>query len=321
MAKFKFNPETLSFEKDREYMRIKVRLSILFSVLAIIGTAAITALFLRYYESPRMIVQRQKNEKLLAQYEIMSKNIDDMERVLVDMQQRDDNLYRVVFEASPIPSSIRMAGYGGVNRYEHLENLDDNELVKNTAQKLDILTKQAYVQSKSYEELASLARNKEQMLASIPAIMPVADKELKYTASGFGYRIDPVYKVRTFHAGMDFAAPTGTPIYATGDGVIERIQNLRGGYGNNILINHGFGYQTLYGHMDKMSVKEGEKVQRGQQIGTVGNTGKSTGPHCHYEVHKDGRVMNPQHYYFKDLTAEQFEQMVAISENIGQTLD
>ncbi|MFV0521062.1 MAG: M23 family metallopeptidase [Mangrovibacterium sp.] len=321
MAKFKFNPETLSFEKDRVHAKTKVR-STLFSVVPTVTLAVlISVIFLQIYESPRMINQRKKNEKLLAQYEIMSKNIDDMEHVLADMQQRDDNLYRVVFEADPIPSAIRMAGFGGADRYKELENLDASDLVRNTAQKLEILTKKAYVQSKSYEELAGLARNKEQMLASIPAIMPISNKELKYTASGYGYRIDPVYKVRKFHAGMDFAAPIGTPIYATGDGVIERVQYLNGGYGKNIKINHGYGYETIYGHMSKIIVKTGEKVVRGQVIGMVGSTGKSTGPHCHYEVHKDGRVMNPKHYYFKDLSADEYDKMVAISDNVGQSLD
>ncbi len=321
MAKFKFNPETLSFENDQHHIKARVRLTVLFLVFVIVGAILISFVFLRYYEAPSMVLQKKKNEKLLAQYEIMSKNIDDMERILIDIQQRDDNLYRVVFEAEPIPSSIRKAGFGGINRYESLENLDENELVSNAAERLEILTKQAYIQSKSYEELAYLAKDKERMLASIPAIMPVSDKKLKYMASGYGYRIDPVYKVRKFHAGMDFAAPVGTKIYATGDGVVERVQTLRGGYGKNVLISHGYGYETLYAHMDNVSVREGEKVVRGQSIGTVGNTGKSTGPHCHYEVHKDGNVMNPQHYYFKDLSSQEYDEMIAITDNIGQSLD
>lgn len=321
MAKFKFNPETLSFENDQHHIKARVRLTVLFLVFVIVGAILISFVFLRYYEAPSMVLQKKKNEKLLAQYEIMSKNIDDMERILIDIQQRDDNLYRVVFEAEPIPSSIRKAGFGGINRYESLENLDENELVSNAAERLEILTKQAYIQSKSYEELAYLAKDKERMLASIPAIMPVSDKKLKYMASGYGYRIDPVYKVRKFHAGMDFAAPVGTKIYATGDGVVERVQTLLGGYGKNVLISHGYGYETLYAHMNNVSVREGEKVVRGQSIGTVGNTGKSTGPHCHYEVHKDGKVMNPQHYYFKDLSSQEYDEMIAITDNIGQSLD
>ncbi|MFV0554216.1 MAG: M23 family metallopeptidase [Mangrovibacterium sp.] len=321
MADFKFNPETLSFEKEKGQVRARIRSSLVIFCLSAIFAVGLTILFLQYYESPRMVQQKNKNEKLIAQIEIMTRNMDDMEHVLTDMQQRDDNLYRVVFEADPIPSSIRKAGFGGVDKYQHLENLDDNDLVKHAARQLEMLTKKAYVQSKSYEELAMLARDKEQMLASIPAIVPVADKELKYMASGYGYRIDPVYKIRKFHAGMDFAAPIGTNIYATGDGVIDRVQKLKGGYGTNILIDHGYGYETMYAHMHSTSVKAGDKVVRGQIIGTVGSSGKSTGPHLHYEVRKDGRAMNPQHYYFKDLSAEAFDEMIAKSANAGQSLD
>ncbi|MFV0365347.1 MAG: M23 family metallopeptidase [Mangrovibacterium sp.] len=321
MAKFKFNRETLSFEQDKQDVKGKVRSSILMIFATLVIAIVISVVFLQYYESPRMIRQKAKNEKLMAQYEILTKNMDDIERVLGDIQQRDDNLYRVVFEADPIPASIRMAGFGGINRYEKLENLDESGLVKEATRKLEILTKKAYVQSKSYEELAKLARNKEEMLASIPAIMPVADKKLKYMASGYGYRIDPLYKVRKFHAGMDFAAPVGTPVYATGNGVVEDVQRLRGGYGNNIKINHGYSYETRYAHLHEIKVKEGETVVRGQLIGLVGSSGKSTGPHLHYEVRKDGVAMNPQHYYFKDLTPEEFDKMVAISDNAGQSLD
>ncbi|MFV0291303.1 MAG: M23 family metallopeptidase [Mangrovibacterium sp.] len=321
MVQVKFNPETLSFENHKGGLKTKVSSIVIVISLAIVLAILISIVFLQYYESPRMLVQQKKNEKLMAQYEIMSKNMDDMERVLSDIQLRDDNLYRVVFEADPIPASIRMAGFGGINRFEQLENLDENELVKISAQKLEILTKQAYVQSKSYEELATLARNKEEMLASIPAIMPVSDKKLKYLASGYGYRIDPVYKVSKFHQGMDFAAPIGTPIYATGNGVVDRVQILNGGYGKNIIIDHGYGYETMYAHMHTVKVTDGEKITRGQLIGTVGNSGKSTGPHLHYEVRKDGVAMNPQYYYFKDLSAEQYDQMIAVTANIGQTLD
>lgn len=320
-AKYKFNAETLSYVKVEHNFKAKLsRLSIFFAA-SLVMSVIITIVFLQFYETPKTKTLKRENQRLATQYELMFKNLEDVEKVLTDLQERDDNLYRVIFEADPIPSSIRKAGFGGINKYAQLESLDNSELVIKTARKLDIISKQAYVQSKSYDELVKLAMDKEKMLASIPAVMPVSNKDLKRTASGWGFRIDPVYKIRRFHYGMDFSAPIGTEIYAAGDGVVKKVETSRTGYGRWVVIDHGFGYETLYGHMSKFNVKAGDKVKRGSVIGYVGNAGKSTGPHLHYEVHKNGKPVNPQFYYFKDLSPEEYDRMVALSSNTGQSMD
>jgi murein DD-endopeptidase MepM/ murein hydrolase activator NlpD len=320
-AKYKFNPETLSYIKVEHNLKAKLSRLSLFFVVSLVMSIIITGVFLQFYETPKTKILKRENQRLATQYELMYKNLEDVEKVLTDLQERDDNLYRVIFEADPIPNAVRKAGFGGINKYAQLESLDNSELVIKTARKLDIISKQAYVQSKSYDELVKLAMDKEKMLASIPAVMPVSNKDLKRTASGWGFRIDPVYKIRRFHYGMDFSAPIGTEIYSTGDGVVRKVETSRSGYGRWVVIDHGFGYETLYGHMSKFNVKVGEKVKRGSVIGYVGNAGKSTGPHLHYEVHKNGKPVNPQFYYFKDLTPEEYDRMVALSSNTGQSMD
>ncbi|RKD87774.1 M23 family metallopeptidase [Mangrovibacterium diazotrophicum] len=320
-AKYKFNPETLSYVKVEHNFKARLsRLLILFSV-SLVMSVIMVAVFLQFYETPKTKTLKRENQRLATQYDLMFKNLEDVEKVLTDLQERDDNLYRVIFEADPIPNSIRKAGFGGINKYAQLESLDNSELVIKTARKLDIVSKQAYVQSKSYDELVKLAMNKEKMLASIPAVMPVSNKDLKRTASGWGFRIDPVYKIRRFHYGMDFSAPIGTEVYSTGDGVIKEVKTSRSGFGRWIVVDHGFGYETLYGHLNEFNVKVGDKVKRGSVIGYVGNAGKSTGPHLHYEVHKNGKPINPQFYYFKDLTPEEYDRMIALSANTGQSMD
>jgi murein DD-endopeptidase MepM/ murein hydrolase activator NlpD len=219
---------------------------------------------------------------------------------------------------------VRKAGFGGINKYSHLENLNNSALIIETARKIDVLAKEAYIQSKSYDEVLKMALNKEQMLASIPAIMPISNEDLKRTASGWGYRMHPIYKVRKFHYGMDFTAPVGTPVYATGDGKVLEVsgsKRSRVGFGLVVKIDHGYGYETVYAHLNAFNVRQGQEVKRGDVIGYVGNTGGSTAPHLHYEVHRNGSAVNPQYYYFKDLTPQEYERMIAISSNIGQTLD
>ncbi|WP_163717209.1 M23 family metallopeptidase [Mangrovibacterium lignilyticum] len=320
-AKYKFNPETLSYVKVEHNFKAKLsRLLILFSVSLMMGIIMLVV-FLQFYETPKTRSLERENKRLATQYELMFKNLQDVEKVLGDLQERDDNLYRVIFEADPIPNSVRKAGFGGINKYAQLETLDNSKLVIKTARKLDIISKQAYVQSKSYDELVTLAMDKEKMLASIPAIMPISNKDLKRTASGWGFRIDPIYKIRRFHHGMDFSAPIGTEVYSTGDGVVKEVKTSRSGFGRWIVVDHGFGYQTLYGHLNEFNVKVGQKVKRGSIIGFVGNAGKSTGPHLHYEVHKNDKAVNPQFYYFKDLTPEEYDRMIALSTNAGQSYD
>lgn len=241
--------------------------------------------------------------------------------VLADLQDRDDNIYRVIFEAEPIPSSVRDAGFGGSNRYKDLEGYSNSDLMKETTQRLDRITKQLYIQSKSYDEVVKMAKGKEKLLASIPAIMPINIKYLKHAAGGYGWRTHPIYKTQEFHAGMDFTAEQGTPIYATGDGVIERADATAQGYGNHVVINHGYGYQTLYGHMSKMATQPGKQVKRGDLIGYVGSTGLSSGPHVHYEVIKDGEKVNPINFYYNDLSPEQYQLLLELSSRSTQSYD
>ncbi len=320
-AKYKFNPETLSYTKVEHNFKAKLPRLLLLFTTSLMMSIILTVVFLHFYETPKARSLKRENQRLLTQYELMFKNLENVEKVLNDLQQRDDNLYRVIFEANPIPNSIRKAGFGGINKYAQLESLDNSELVIKTARKLDIISKQAYVQSKSYDEVVGLVMDKEKMLASIPAIMPISNKDLKRTASGWGFRIHPIYKIRRFHYGMDFTAPIGTEIYSTGDGVVKSVESSSSGFGRWVVIDHGFGYETLYGHLNEFNVKVGQTVKRGSVIGYVGNAGSSSGPHLHYEVHKNGKPVNPQYYYFKDLSPQEYDEMIAISSNMGQSYD
>lgn len=322
--KYKFNPNTLSYERVGISTREKTGKILTYLSSSLSLAIIMVVIFLNFYETPRSKALKRENKQLLTQYELMSRDLDKIETVLTELQQRDDNIYRVIFEADPIPSSVRKAGFGGSNKYSHLENLDNSELIIETTRKLDIIAKEAYIQSKSYEEVLDMALNKEEMLARIPAIMPVANENLKRTASGWGYRMHPIYKVRKMHYGMDFTAPVGTPIYSTGDGKVVEVagtKRSRSGFGLRVKIDHDFGYETMYAHLSGFNVKVGQQVKRGDVIGYVGNTGGSTAPHLHYEVHRNGSAVNPQYYYFKDLTPQEYERMIAISTNIGQTLD
>ena len=320
-AKFRFNPETLKYTKIEYDLKTRISKWIFSLAIGALFGLLFAFIFLQFYEAPKTKFLKRQNQQLLSQYELLDKNLGDIQKVLTNLQDRDDNLYRVIFDANPIPSTVRKAGFGGVNKYKQLEDMNDPELVIATSRKLDIISKEAYVQSKSYDEVLKLAMSKEKMMASIPAIMPVSNKDLKKVSAGWGWRIHPIYKIKTFHYGMDFSAPIGTPIYATGDGLVEKIEFSSYGYGNNITLNNGFGYETKYAHMSAFNVKRGEKVKRGSVIGYVGNTGTSTGPHIHYEVHKNGKAVDPKYYFFKDLSASEYEKMVAISDNIGQSYD
>jgi murein DD-endopeptidase MepM/ murein hydrolase activator NlpD len=318
-SKYRFNPESLSFDKVRvTYRAWFIKILTYFFAGAVIAFAYNT-MFAYFFDSPREKVLRRENEQLQLQYVMLDRRMKQINNVLTDLQQRDDNIYRAVFEAEPIPLSVREAGFGGVNRYEALEGYQNSDLIINTSQRLDILAKKAYVQSKSYDEIIKLAKSKDKLLVSIPAIQPVSNKDLTRTASGWGYRIHPVYKIKKFHFGMDFTAAVGTDVYATGDGVVG--VNDERGYGNCLIINHGYGYSTLYAHLHDFTVRPGQKVKRGDVIGHVGNTGLSTGPHLHYEVLKNGQKVNPVNYYFNDLTPAQYAAMLEKSAESGQTFD
>ena len=315
-----YNPKTRTY--DRIYPTVRQRaLSILRRLFVGMGLGAGSfIILLLIFGSPSEKELRIENTRLLAQYNVLSHRLDEAMGVMQDIQQRDDNLYRVVLQADPVSDAVRKAGYGGTNRYEQLRDMANADLVINTTQKLDMLNRQLYIQSKSFDEVVDLCKNHDEMLKCIPAIMPVSNKNLKKTASGYGVRIDPIYKTAKFHAGMDFSANIGTPVYATGDGTVVKA-GWETGYGNLIQVDHGFGYVTWYAHLSKYKVRPGQKVVRGEVIGEVGNTGKSTGPHLHYEVHVKGKVQNPVNYYFMDLSAEDYDKMIQIAANHGKVFD
>ena len=315
-----YNPKTRTY--DRIYPTVRQRaLSILRRLFVGMGLGAGSfIILLLIFGSPSEKELRIENARLLAQYNVLSHRLDEAMGVMQDIQQRDDYLYRVVLQADPVSDAVRKAGYGGTNRYEQLRDMANADLVINTTQKLDMLNRQLYIQSKSFDEVVDLCKNHDEMLKCIPAIQPVSNKDLKKTAAGYGVRIDPIYKTTKFHAGMDFSASPGTPVYATGDGVVVKA-GWETGYGNTIEVNHGFGYLTRYAHLSAYKVRPGQKVVRGEVIGAVGSTGKSTGPHLHYEVHVKGKVQNPVNYYFMDLSAEDYDKMIQIAANHGKVFD
>ena len=323
MAKIKYyyDTKTLSYKRIKLSKLEKTKKYLIFFSSSIFLALVIIVMFFQFFDSPKEKRLKDEIYNLTSQYHVIDNNMKQIEIVLDDIQERDDNIYRTIFEADPIPNSIRKQGFGGVNRYKKFEGYSNSKIIINTTRKIDQLTKQLYLQSKSFDKIINLAKNKSEMLASIPAIQPVSNKNLSRMASGYGYRIHPIYKTRKLHAGMDFSAKTGTEIYATGDGVISKVRRSKRGYGNHVKINHGFGYETLYAHMSKYIVKRGQKVKRGEVIGYVGNTGTSVAPHLHYEVHKDKRRINPVNFYYNDLNPEEYEKMIELSSQSNQSFD
>ena len=320
-VKFYYDSETLSYQRIQVDRKTKFKNSMFF-VVALVLVAFIGFVGFSYLiKSPSQIAQQRELENLQLHFELLSKRIDDGTEVLNEIQDRDNNIYRVYFEAEPISKEQRMAGFGGVNRYKSLDGFENSTMIKDVTKKIDILSKQLVVQSKSLDEIVGMAKNKKEMLASIPAIQPVANKELKRMASGYGYRIHPIYKTRKYHWGMDFSAPKGTPVYATGNGKVSKVKRSRRGYGNQVKITHGFGYQTFYAHLDRYTVRKHQKVKRGDLIGYVGSSGTSTAPHLHYEVLKGNRKVNPVYYYFNDLTPDEYNTMLEMSSLENQSLD
>ncbi|MCB9191159.1 MAG: peptidoglycan DD-metalloendopeptidase family protein [Flavobacteriales bacterium] len=320
-VKFQFDKRTLTYRKVE--LSTKQRL---LTVLGWLAGASVFAflviiLFTTFFDSPKEKRLKREIAQLEIQYKLLGNRMNRVDQVLAELQEKDDDIYRVIFEAEPIPNSVREAGFGGVNRYKDLERLDNADIVIGTTKRLDELTKKLVVQSRSFDEVITLAKNKEEMLASIPAIQPVSNEKLTRVASGFNWRIHPIYKVRHFHTGIDFTAPRGTEIYATGDGVIEDVVSKGRGYGNHVIVDHGFGYQTLYAHMSRFKVRKGEKVKRGDVIGYVGSTGTSTAPHLHYEVIKNGEKINPMNFFFNDLSPEEYEKVIELSSQSNQSFD
>lgn len=324
MAKQKryiFNQLTQDFEV-LDTSKSKTVLRVLLISLAVLGITFLFALLLfTFFKSPTEKAQARELEYLKLRYEIMSDRLDEMELLVTDMEQRDNNLYRVMFEADPIPSSVRRSGFSDADRYADLYGYMNSGLVVSTARKLDVIASQLYHQSVSYDTLFSLARNKSDMLAHIPAIFPLKETEVKYISSFFGYRPDPIYKISKFHSGMDFSASMGTEVYATGDGVVLDVEHNEWGYGNMVIIDHGYGYKTRYAHLKKAAVRKRQKVKRGQLIGYIGNTGKATGVHLHYEVLKNDNQIDPINFLYQDLTPDEYDQILELSTLPTQTMD
>ena len=320
-VKYYYDKKSLSYKEINLTLKQKIQNLLLYILSASIITSLSFFVFYSFFDSPKEKKLKSEINFLTSNYQKFESKLLDIETVLDDIQKRDDNIYREIFEANPIPTEIRKAGFGGVNKYKYLEGFSNTELLKELDNKFDVLKKQLYVQSKSFDQIIELTKDKNKMLSSIPAIQPLSNKDLSRMASGFGYRIDPIYKTRKFHAGMDFSAKTGTPIYATGDGKVFKVSKSKRGYGNHVVIDHGYGYKTLYAHMSKTAVKRNQTVSRGDVIGFVGNTGKSVAPHLHYEVHKDGKKINPVNFYYNDLNAEEYERMIEISSRSNQSFD
>ena len=322
-VKYYYDSENLAYRKIKTRKRKKFGVAVLFLVAsALFGLLSfIILLNTPYFETPKDRLQAREIENLKLNYAILNKKLDQANSVVDAIEERDNNVYRAYFNKKSIPDSIRNIGLPGVNRYKKLEGYNNSQLVMNTTKRIDVLNKELEIQSKSLDDILKLAEAKSDFLSAIPAIQPVRNENLKNLASGFGYRTDPFTKVKKMHEGMDFSAKTGTPVYATGDGIIERADNNASGYGNHIVIRHGFGYETLYAHLSKYNAKAGQKVNRGDIIGYVGSTGRSEAPHLHYEVHKNGKVVNPLNFYYGNISAVEYVAIAHLANQENQSLD
>lgn len=321
-VKYYYDPRTLSYRKIERTWKDRLKSTGAYLLSSFFLAVLLFLVADNIFDSPKERRMKRELANMELQFNVLNNRLHHIDNVVRDMENRDDEIYRVIFEAEPIADEVRMSGFGGANRYDYLDGFSYTDLLQSTAQKIDILTKRVVVQSRSFDEVIELAKNKEELLAAIPAIQPVSNTDLRRIASGFGYRIHPIYKVRKLHAGLDFSAPIGTPIYATGDGKITTAKTRNGsGYGRYVKIDHGFGYETLYGHMNRVSVRVGQEVKRGDIIGYVGNSGRSTAPHLHYEVIRNGSKINPINFFYNDLTPEQYEKLLELSSQSNQSFD
>ena len=319
--KYFYNTHTLRYEKLVTPLRVK-----LLRVFAFIATALVTSAIISYFAfqfvgSPAEKILRARNERLADKYTELDDQLKTMQQQMSELEKRDNDVYRSIFEAKPIPDSARAEALAKQQEIAKVEGMEGMQLINSIYNSIQNLTARISVQKRSYQELSSLMNNKEKLLSATPAIQPVSNKDLDRIASGFGYRIDPIYKTIKMHAGLDFTAPQGTPIYATAEGVVTTAGNTANGYGNHVVINHGYGYETLYGHMVRIKARRGERVKRGDLIGYVGSTGKSTGPHCHYEVHKNGQKLDPVYFFYNDLSPQQFDQILKRANAANQSFD
>ena len=322
-VKYYYDSENLAYKRVQTKKRKKFGYIVLFLVSSALFGFLIFLLLINtsYFETPKDKIQAREIEVLQLNYKVLNKKLDLMDEVLAAVENRDNNIYRIYFITMPISDEERKAGFGGVNRYKDLQGFNNSELIENTTKRVDILTKELVIQSKSLDDIVLLAKQKEKLLAAIPAIQPVKNEDLKHMASGYGYRSDPFTKIKKFHYGMDFTSKTGTPIYATGDGVIYKADASLSGYGNHVEINHGYGYKTLYAHLSKYNCKPGQRVKRGDLIGYVGSTGRSQAPHLHYEVLKDGVHVNPLNFYYGSISAKEYLEISKLANQENQSLD
>lgn len=322
-VKYYYDPDTLSYRKIEPKKSRKYRNIGLFVIAsALFGFMGLMLLLnTNLLNTPRELALQREVNNFELRYELLNRKMDQMEQVLANIEDRDNNIYRLYFEANPIPEEQRRAGFGGVNRYKDLEGFNNSDMIIATTRRMEIIQKEMVIQSKSLDEITKLAAEKKELLAAIPAIQPINNDNLTRMASGYGWRSDPFTKARKMHWGMDFTAPRGTPVYASGNGTVSRADNNASGYGKHIRIDHGYGYMSLYAHLSKYNVRRGQQVKRGDLIGFVGSTGRSEAPHLHYEVWKDGDRINPINFYYGSLTAEEFENMLIYANQENQSLD
>ena len=320
IKKYKYNAQTTSFKPIKQRrLRTLRNLAAFLIVTAFFGIIS-GFIFSEKITSPEENTLAAELQEMKIQYELLNKKVKQSQEVLGQIEDRDNNIYRSYFELEPISDDVRKAGFGGVNRYSKFTDWKYGSLVSDVSKSIDILNKQLVIQSKLLDDIVVSAKEKEKMLMHLPAIQPVANKDMKRLASGFGVRMHPILKIAKLHAGTDFAAKTGTPIYATGNGKVQ-LAERHGGYGNAVIINHGYGYETLYGHMSKINVKRNQSVKRGDIIGYVGSTGLSTGPHLHYEIHKDGNPIDPVSFFYQDVSPDEFKILLEKSQQMSVSLD
>jgi murein DD-endopeptidase MepM/ murein hydrolase activator NlpD len=320
-VKYYYNANTLRYEKLVVPLRVKLLRVLGFLAAAVVTALIIVAVAFRFLDSPKERLLRLQYERSQQDFNLIARRVRELENKMRQLEQRDNEVYRTIFEASPVPDSARQKQIEMEQEIRLVSSMDENELAYAIQTTLNSISSRMSFQEKSYNDIKGMIRNKEKLLASTPAIQPLNNKDLKRVASGFGNRIDPVYKTVKFHAGLDFSAPQGTPIYATADGRVVTAGNKGDGYGNHVIVNHGYGYETLYGHMVRVKVRYGQSVKRGEVIGWVGSSGKSTGPHLHYEVHKNGRPLDPIYFFYNDLTPEQYQQILKLAASSNQSFD
>jgi murein DD-endopeptidase MepM/ murein hydrolase activator NlpD len=319
--KYYYNTNTLRYEKLETPLRVKLLRIFGFIASALVTAGLISYVAFQFVGSPNEKRIADQNKVMRDRYKQLEKEVDALEQQMQELEKRDNDVYRAIFEATPVPDSARAKALEEKQEVDKVQKIKDYELASSIQSTLDVLKSRIAAQQKSYEQVDELVKNKEELLSHTPAIQPVSNKDLNRIASGFGSRIDPVYKTVKFHYGLDFSAPQGTPIYATADGSVTTAGSTGNGYGNHVIINHGFGYETLYGHMVRVKVGNGAKVKRGEVIGWVGSTGKSTGPHCHYEVHKNGEKLDPIYFFYNDLSPEQFDLLLKKAAASNQSFD